>query len=195
MSDRPTIVVLGFRQTFEKNKDTGKMDRPVDWVTYAPIHAVQSCQIEDRVDNMRPPEAIANDDEGKKLAFLRYRWDMIEKAYSAWKQGIEIPLDGTPLGVWPGINEGQANAFRSVGIRTVEGIAAMPDNVVGKVPLPGVREIKRQAALFLENSDRATAAAKQDEQQQQIKELQEKLDAAMDLLEQQTKPRKTKEAA
>ncbi len=48
--ERPTIVVLGFKQTFERNPKTGLMDRPVDWVTYAPVHAVQSTQITERVD-------------------------------------------------------------------------------------------------------------------------------------------------
>ena len=197
--ERPTIVVLGFKQTFEKNPKTGLMDRPVDWVEYAPVHAVQSTQITERVDKMRPPESgIRGDDEGKKIAYLRFRWDMIEKAYNAWKQGIEIPLDGTPLGVWPGINEAQANAFRAVGIKTVEAIRDIPDGLIGKVALPGVREIVKQARFFLDSRDASSSAAKQAEQDSRIKGLEEQLAAAMELLEQQTKRkpgRPRKEAA
>jgi len=189
--ERPTIVVLGFKQTFEKNQKTGLMDRPVDWVTYAPVHAVQTTQITERVDKMRPPESGLNrDDEGRKIAFLRYRWEMIERAYNAWKEGVEAPLDGTPLGAWAGINEAQANAFRSVGIKTVEGVRDIPEVLIGKVPLPSVREIVKQAGLFLDARDASSAAARQAEQDAKIASLQEKLDAAMELLEQANKPDK-----
>lgn len=191
MSDRPTIVIVGFTQTYERNPETGIMDRPVDWVTYAPIHAVQTTQIKERVDKMRPPpEGLNRDDEGKKIAYLRHRWSMIEQAYNAWKEGIEIPVDGTPLGAWPGINEAQANAFRSVGCRSVEDIRDLPDNLVTKVALPGVREIVKQAGLFLDARDATSAAAKQAEQESRIKGLEEQLAAAMELLEEQSKPKR-----
>lgn len=190
MNDRPTIVVLGFRQTFEKDPATGRMDKPVDWVTYAPIHAVQSSKVEERIDQIKPPAQFKNDREGKKMAFMRYRWAMIEKAYNAWKEGVEIPLDGTPLGVWPGINEAQANAFRAVGIRTIEGVRDMPDGLISKVALPGVRDLQRQAALFLEAKDAAAAASKQAESDSRIAALEEQLAAAMQLLEETTKPKR-----
>jgi hypothetical protein len=192
--ERPTIVVLGFKQTFEKNPKTGLMDRPVDWVTYAPVHAVQTTQITERVDKMRPPETGLNrDDEGKKLAFLRFRWEMIEKAYNAWKEGVEVPIDGTPLGAWAGINEAQANAFRTVGIKTVEGVRDLPEALIGKVPLPSVREIMKQARLFLDAREASSSASKMAENESRISSLEEQLAAAMALLEERAKePEKRK---
>ena len=188
--ERPTIVVLGFKQTFERNPSTGLMDRPVDWVTYAPVHAVQSTQITERVDKMKPPEHLGREDGGQKLAFLKFRWDMIERAYDAWKEGVEAPLDGTPLGAWAGINEAQANAFRSVGIKTVEAVRDIPEVLIGKVPLPSVRELIKQAGLFLDAKDASSAAAKQSAQDDRIKGLEEQLAAAMELLEEQSKERR-----
>ena len=191
--ERPTIVVLGFKQTFEKNPATGLMDKPVDWVTYAPVHAVQSTQITERIDKMRPPESgVARDEEGRKMAFLRFRWDMIERAYNAWKEGVEAPVDGTPLGAWAGINEAQVNAFRSVGVKTVEGVRDLPEVLISKVPLPSVREIIKQAHLFLEAREASSTAAKQAENENRIKGLEEQLAAAMELLEQksQEKPKR-----
>lgn len=193
--ERPTIVVLGFNTTYEKNKKTGKMDRPVDWVTYAPAHAAMYTQIKDRVEWMRPPDTLRNDDEGKKMDFLRWRWDMIDKAYKAWKEGHEIPLDGTALGVWPGINAAQAQAFQSVGIKTVEQVATMPDSILSKVPLPSVRELKAQAEAFLEASDRSSVANRMTEMEAKNTALSEQLAAAMELLEQQTKPKGKKAEA
>jgi len=183
--ERPTIVILGFKQTFEKDRKTGLMDRAVDWVTYAPVHAVQSTQITERIDKLRPPEAgLDRDDEGRKIAFLRYRWGMIEPAYNAWKSGIEAPMDGTPLGAWAGINEAQANGFRSVGIKTVEGVRDIPEVLIAKVPLPSVRELIKQAGLFLDARDASMAAAKQSAQDSRIGVLEEQLAAAMELLSQ-----------
>lgn len=186
MNDRPTIVVLGFKTTYEKNKTDGQMNRPVDWVTYAPVHSATYTQITERIEFLRPdPAKIKNDDQGLKLDLMRYRWSIIEPAYKAWKEGHEIPVDGTPLGVWPGINEAQAQAFRSAGLKTVEHVATMPDSIMSRIPLPGVRELKAQAAAFLEASDRNAVAAKVAEQDGEIAALKEQLAAAMELLEEQ----------
>ncbi|RWO34737.1 MAG: hypothetical protein EOS10_00080 [Mesorhizobium sp.] len=197
MNARPTIVVLGFKTTYEKNRETGKMDRPVDWVTYAPSHMAMYTQITDRVEWMRPDASrIKNDDEGKKIDFLRWRWEMIDKAYKAWKEGHEIPVDGTPLASWAGINSGQADVFRAMGLKSVEQIATMPDSIMGRVQLPGVRDIQKQAQAFLEASDRSSTANRLTELEGQNAALLERLEAAMALLDEQTKPKaKAKEAA
>lgn len=190
MNDRPTIVVLGFKTTYEKNKQTGKMDRPVDWVTYAPAHMAMFTQITERVEWMRPDESkLKNDDEGKKIDFLRFRWEMIEKAYKAWKEGHDIPIDGTPLASWPGINTAQADAFRALSIKSVEQVATLPDAMMARVQLPGVRDIVKQAQAFLAASDRSSTANRLTDLENTNAALQEQLAAAMELLEQQTKPK------
>jgi hypothetical protein len=196
MNDRPTITIHGFKTTYEMsydpetNKPTGKMDRPVDWVMYSPLHMAMYSQITERVEFLRPPEHMKNDDGGIKLASMNHKWSMIEPAYKAWKSGQEIPIGGTPLGVWPGINEGQAAVFRAAGIKTVEQVASMPETIINRVALPGVRDLVKQAAAFLEATDRSSTANRLNDQSRQIEALQEQLAAAMELLEQQTKTRK-----
>lgn len=193
MVDRPTIVVLGFKTTYEKNKTTGKMDRPVDWVTYAPSHMAMYTQITERVEFMRPPETLTNDDEGKRMDFLRHRWDMIDRAYRAWKEGHEIPLDGTPLASWPGLNTAQADVFRALAIKTVEQIATLPDAMISRVQLPAVRDIIKQAQAFLAASDRSSTANRLTDLEARNAELAEQLAAAMELLE--TKPKARQKVA
>lgn len=195
MVDRPTIVVLGFKTTYEKNKTTGKLDRAVDWVTYAPAHMAMFTQITERVDFMRPPENLSNDDEGKRMDFLRYRWEMIDRAYRAWKEGHEIPVDGTPLASWPGLNSAQADVFRALAIKSVEQIATLPDAMIARVQLPAVRDIIKQAQAFLAASDRTSTANRLTELEGSNAALAEQLAAAMELLEAQTKPKKVREAA
>lgn len=199
MADRPTIVVLGFKSTYEKDRSpTAKpgATKQVDWVTYAPYHMAAFTQITERVDWMRPDSSkIKHDDEGKKIDFLRYRWEQIERAYNAWKEGHEIPVEGTPLAAWAGLNQAQAEAFRALGIKAVEQIATMPEAVMSRVQLPGVRDIKAQAIAFLESSDRSSTANRLTELEAQNSVLTERLEAAMALLEEQAPKKKAKEAA
>lgn len=197
MNDRPSIIVHGFKTTYEKSlTEPGKRDRAVDWVTYSPTHSALFSQITERVDWLRPDASrIKNDDEGKKIDFLRHRWEMIDRAYRAWKEGHEIPVDGTPLGAWPGINTAQADVFRSLGIKSVEQIATMTDSMIGRVQLPGVRDLQKQASAFLEATDRSSSANRMTELEAQNAALAERLEAAMALLEEQTKPKAKKAEA
>nr|DAO70305.1 MAG TPA: protein of unknown function (DUF4332) [Caudoviricetes sp.] len=190
--DAPTIRVIGFKVEYSMNKETGKRDRPVEWVEYAPTHAVMTSRIWGRVKDLMPPEVLDNDEDGKKIAFMQHRWAMIEPAYDAWKKGQELPLSGTPLSTWAGVTAEQAQALNRVGIRTVEEIAGLTDSHIGKVPLPNVRDLIAQAKAFLETADRNVVADKLAEQQGEIDVLKEQLAAAMELLEEQTKGKKTK---
>ncbi|WP_420959358.1 hypothetical protein [Brucella sp. IR073] len=185
--EAPTIRVLSFKTEYELNRETGKRDVPVDYVEYAPVHAVMTTRIWERVKNLRPPEFIENDDDGKKLSFMRVRWAMIEPAYEAWKRGQELPMEGTPLAAWAGVTPEQAQAFHRAGIRTVEEVASLTDGVISKIHLPGVRDFVVQARAFLEAADRNVVADKLSAQQDEIDSLKEQLAAAMELLEETNK--------
>lgn len=178
----PTIRVMQFKTEFRRNKQT-KEPEAIDWVEYAPVHSMQNTRIWSRVDHMRPPEQpFEHDDEGDRMAFIRHRWEMIEKAYKAWKNEEEFPVDGTPLGMWPGINPDQADAFRKVGILTIEDVATMPDALMSKIPMPNVRTLKTAAGVFLDATDRAAVADEVADQREKIANLQEQLSAAMELI-------------
>ena len=193
MSERPSIVIHGFDTTYERNRDTGVMDRVVEWVSYSPAHMAMFSTIRERVNSLRPdPKRVKNDDDGKKMQFLTWRWEMIERAYTAWKAGNEIPIDGTPLAAWSGINAGQANVFRAMGINSVDQIASMPDSIMGRIQLPGVRDIQKMARAFLESSDRTTTANRLTEMEAQNAAMAEQLAAAMQLLEENSRPAKNK---
>lgn len=208
MAERPTIVITGFRTTYERSfdeagKPTGRKDRAVDWVQYSPAHMAMFQSAWERVEWMRP-ENIRNksDDENgsKKEDFFRYRWAQIEPAYSAWKKGHEIPIDGTPLSNWPGLNAAQAEVFRKLAIQSVEQVATLPESVMSKVQLPGIREIKAQAQAFLDAQGDAQIATRLADVEAENASLREQFEAAMALLKEQAetahaKPKKVKEAA
>lgn len=196
---KATIIIHGFKTTYEMSydkdgKQTGKKDRPVDWVTYSPAHAAMFTTISERVEWLRPPDNIRGDDDGIKMAAMRHKWSQIERGYEAWKSGHEIPIEGTALGAWPGINEQQAQAFRACGIKTVEQVAEITDAMISRVQLPSVRELKAQAKAFLDAFDRTSTATRLSEMEAKNEALAEQLAAAMELLEQQTKPKRGKQA-
>lgn len=125
------------------------------------------------VKTLVPPENV--DNEGKVLA-MRYVWDAVGPAYEAWKAGNEMPETGTPLAAWSGVSAAQAEVFKRAGARTIEDIASLGDDIIGKIPLPNARDIKRQAAAWLESRSSEEMAAK-------VTEMEDKYNAALEMIE------------
>lgn len=187
-----TIKVLDFKTEF---KGTGKDTRSVDWVKFTPIGAFNTTATWVRIKEVMPPEeGFDRDDNSERIMYMRAKWDQIRPAYEAWKSGNEIPEDGTPLVAWPGINNDIAQQFIRHGIKTVEEVAGLNDANMSRVSLPNLRSLRNQAEAFL-NAVESGAVAKQvteqkeqvDALEEQLRETNEKLAAAMDLLQEQTK--------
>ena len=185
MSQAPTIHIHGFETRYELDKNTGKKDKPVDYVTYSPRFGADKSVITEAVHRMKPdPERVKGTAHSRdmKLAFLANRWEMFDRSYEAFKKGNEIPDDGTPLGVWPGITSQQAEGLRKMGIRTVEEVRDMPDGQMGRIPFPGIRDLKKQAGVYLESADRNAASGQLTELKSQNQAMSERLEEAMKLI-------------
>jgi len=148
------IRVIQFKTEYKPGKP------PVDWVEFTSGDAMSDSGVPmhstwEQVRRIMPPEFIENDDGGLKMAALRSQWAQIEPHYEAWKKGQDVPTSGTALGAWPGVNPDQADALRSVGLVTVEAVANATETILARPPLPNMREIKRQAALWLDGQDSA----------------------------------------
>jgi len=83
------------------------------------------------------------------------------KQYALFKQGMkeDDQSSGTRLTEWPFLSRGQCEEFRYLGIRTVEQLAEVRDDVVAKVP--GLVNLKQHAAVWLGKTKNAAEAAKQ----------------------------------
>lgn len=211
----PLIRVHGFKTTYEKlpvKGDPMSEDYEVDargykldkkgnrilelqeehWVTYSPAHSPINTVNTERVRSMIPdPDRLGNDDDGVKLRFMQARWSQIEPHYAAFKSGrTDIEIDGTPLGAWPGVIPEQVEILRMSGIRTVEEVAKLTDGQIDKVRLPNMRDLRKQAALFLENSSAAAAAEREAKKDAIIEEMADRMAKMEALLEEKTAPRR-----
>lgn len=160
--------------------------KAVDWVEYAPAHAISSSTNVARVNDMIPPVEIDQDRDpaGTKLFHMKAVWSFIEPHYKAWKSGKDMPETGLPLSSWPGIGEAEIFELNRVGIKSVEDVAGMSEGALDKVALPNPREIRKQAQLFLK-------AREAQESAHVIEDLQERLAAAEAVIaESQAKPKR-----
>ena len=84
----------------------------------------------------------------------RARWPMI---YAAFKNGLAVPEEGTPIEQWPPITPSQALNFKFQNIRTVEDLATVPDAGLQNLGL-GARDLRAKALAWLANArDNASA--------------------------------------
>jgi hypothetical protein len=99
------------------------------------------------------------------------------KQYGMFKQGMseEEQVSGTRLTDWPFLTRAQCEEFRYLGIKTVEQLAGVRDDIVSRVP--GLTQLKQHAQVWLGKTQSAAEAAKTSklisEQAAQIAALQE----------------------
>ena len=172
------IKIIRFKTEYVAGKP------PFDMVEYAAADAIDESgkprsTTWARINQIKPPEHIDNDDSGIKMGYMRAFWAEIEPKYARWKASDEMPVDGTPLGIWPGVNADQADALRGAGLTSIEAVAKMTEDMLSRAPLPNMREIKRQAQLWLEGRGDV-------EMQARMAELEEQNAAMLAMLEEKT---------
>lgn len=64
--------------------------------------------------------------------------DRYAEMYRRWKNGQELPVEGTPIRTWPVISPAQAETCCAIGVRTVEELAELPDEGLRKLGMGGV---------------------------------------------------------
>lgn len=76
----------------------------------------------------------------------RRRW---AREYQAFKEGLELAAEGTPVEEWAAISKSQAMELKSCNVRTVEQLAALPDNLLTKAVPMGGHALRSRAQAFL----------------------------------------------
>lgn len=152
-------------------KNPGQL-REVDYVEYSPIGSVQKLSIPEavsRLSNVIPLEGRAAQNPAVLMAHAR--WNAIKPHYEAWKAGHEVPLEGTPLAVWPGVSQELAQLFKMKGVKTVEQVAALTDTHIQSMGIPGLFDIIQNAKRFLVAQDKTAVSSALAEKDREVAEL------------------------
>jgi len=159
----------------EDGKPTGTKI-PVDWVSYAPAviggKPNTTHFVNEKVRRLDPVNyrIYPGQDGGAQMQVVQERWNSIEPAYTAWKEGREPVHDGTALSVWTTLRSDEMDTLLRYKIRTVEGVAKMSDNQCSQMPLPNAWGLRDLAKEFL-------ASRKDEVDSNEIAELKAQIEA------------------
>lgn len=98
------------------------------------------------------------------------------KHYQAFKEGRELPTEGTPVEYWLGANDARVHVLKSLHLRTVEQVAEMSDTVLNSVGM-GARELRKRAQTFLDAQSNSKVADKLAAKDNELDELRRRLAA------------------
>ena len=166
--------------------------REVEWVEIAPLgESFDKCRTWHRVKDVRPPEGA--DMNSGSMQAMAARWEVIEPRYTAWKTGMAVPEGGTPLAAWSGVTPEQVAVLATMGIRTVEDVAAMTEGAVQRLPWPGARRTPELARGFLESRTGSAQAEEMAAMREKIAVMEEMLAERMPEKRGPGRPRKEAE--
>lgn len=108
--------------------------------------------------------------------------------YRAWLGRGENLESGMPLSQWPGISVSQVEELSFFKVRTVEQLAGLSDDAMGRMGGPGIRQLSERARLYVEtakgNAPVEALKAQLDARAQEIEALKQMVkDQAADLAE------------
>lgn len=96
--------------------------------------------------------------------------------YKAFKEGRELPTEGTPVEYWLGANDARVHVLKSLHLRTVEAVSEMSDTVAQSVGM-GARELRKRALTFLDAQSSSKVADKLAAKDHELDELRRRLAA------------------
>jgi hypothetical protein len=86
----------------------------------------------------------------------KQRWP---REYAAFKAGIEVSPDGTPLEEWSILKRSQVLELKALGFKTVEHVRDMDDHAIQRIGMGG-RNLKQAADAFLDDANRVALTSK-----------------------------------
>jgi hypothetical protein len=156
-----------------------------DWVELCPVGSADRSVVTYSIRSLQRLQPATNR-ENPAVEMAHRKWDLIRPAYEAWKAGNEMPETGTPLAAWNAVRAEQADILRVHGIKTVEEIAALTDAHM-RIPVPNLRDLKRQAQMFLDSADQVRFAARLTEKDQELARVQDAAASQQEEIDEQRK--------
>lgn len=145
-AERPAYVRFEKRAIQDKQASlvTGHfVSKDVDYILVTPPYS-RDC-IEKSAEKFFQQKMV----DVKKGRVPQAHFDYWKRAYEAWKEGQEAPVDGSPLRDWNGISPSQFKNLQAAGCRTIEDVAQMNDEGIRRVGM-GAANLKNRARLWLQ---------------------------------------------
>ena len=141
--DRPPYVTFHrIAKEFTPEGAGSVQFRDVDYVHITPAYTKDVIKHEVKSWFAR----LAVDSEGGRIA---PHWvDSYKRQYEAWKNGQELPVDGTPIRGWGLLSPAQQETLTRLNIRTVEDCAGINAGAIRMIGM-GAMEIKNKAIAYL----------------------------------------------
>src|SRR5882672_146746 len=156
------LAIRFFRKAKQDSESSIRENRPV----FMEIDYIQIVVPGDRTSTIVRP--VTDSDIGR-----------FGKQYEHWKKtNQEEMLNGTPLDAWGILNLAQIEEFRYIGVRTIEHMANLRDDICQKIM--GATQLKQKATAFLE-------MAKADAPLKKVQEELDKRDTTIASLEEAVK--------
>lgn len=144
-----------------------------DWVEYCKPGASAKATTKSQVAKLKQFRFVGQSSKDHTAQMAQARWLAIEPHYTAWRNGQELPEDGTPLAAWSHMNEHQITALAGAGIRTMEQLADALDSQLDMVALPNRHLLRKTAKDWLENRNVEVARQENEKAQAKIRVLEE----------------------
>lgn len=142
----------------------GEAPRAEDWVYLCPPGSSDRSVVTKRMSQLLKV--------GREREVMYALRQLVEPAYEAWKHGHAVPETGTPLGAWPALTPDQAEAFRRIGIRTVEEVKGMNEREITRLQIPGARSFPEMAGRYLDSLDKTSTAKRLKRKDDEVAALQ-----------------------
>ena len=149
-----TLLVRFFYKSKEDKAATQAEGRPI----YKEVEYVEI-----KVNGSRDAQACRPATFDDKNRFPRH--------YSAFKDRVEMPTEGTPLAEWPQISRSQIDELGFINCKTVEQLRDMSDTHITQ--LRGGYGLKQKAGEWLEAAGKSKLLAEKAELREEIDELKE----------------------
>lgn len=155
--ERPPYVVFETRAQEDRQAsiDAGHMVyKNVDYAIITPMGS------KDRIERV-VSEWLAHIAKESQQQRFDPRWlEGYKSNYKLWKDGQDIPVDGTPLKEWPGLSPAQLKNFNNINVRSVEDVASANEETLARMG-HGARDLKKRAAAWLKSAESVGKVAEQ----------------------------------
>lgn len=146
---KPAYVVFEQR-TLENRDETEKQGKFVGRVVNFALITPQGSK--DRIERVADEWLEYLKDQVGADRFPRTWYDAYVSIYKDWKEGREIPLNGTPILGWQAVSTQQQDLIIAANIRTVEDLANANDTAIHAIGMGG-RALVEKAKTWLETAN------------------------------------------